>query len=659
MELPLPQFGTSEDWGEDEEFDEEEGGEEGEEDDADLDAEAEEMARRLGDQLLADIAKAQLEAGIASASQEVSVDNSITIDHPPPPEVNESHSAQGTRAADVSRAQKLDAILSTMHNILSLAEKDHQVRALLQSQHLPSSTTQTSSIYDTLQTCTSTRKVTNSLAKVLSQVVLSLAQNTTQFPPPQQPNGQAKRTREEDVVDTRTAKRPNTTQTQAQMPVNATGFAPPPPVGATMYPDLVSQVSNAVHVVSSAISSLPPPPPSSEPNVPPTRPPDPAFVSSIHHPLHQIFLFSVTSLPRARLEHVRVLQEVTGLIQMLGILTNIPIGSMPPTDTSNGPGTTDIGMAIYPCLVQPCTKTFAKLYSLRIHQSRVHPSHTPGSFGMTDRPYKCSSCPASFLRSHDLKRHEKIHEKKAWKCHGCDKVFSRRDAIKRHQDRANGGKGALPGMSPCAFASIDEVEVDKDDGDEDSTRRAKMWNDIAAANQQQIASTHEEGELSPEIVGRCQEIVVGTYELLRGYVSSIMGNNPPPHLPPPPGFPNPYPGDAATNAPYAGVAASTPSQPPQPAPQPQSSAPPPMASLSAGEPPPATTSAEPAPTPPDASLSLSWLSEEQTKILEQAIAQAAAMAQAQAEAEAEMEQEEEEGEDDDEDEDEDEVTEDR
>ena len=42
-------------------------------------------------------------------------------------------------------------------------------------------------------------------------------------------------------------------------------------------------------------------------------------------------------------------------------------------------------------------------------------------------------------------------------------------------------------------------------------------------------------------------------------------------------------------------------------------------------------------TPP--SLSLSWLSEEQTRLLEQAIAQAASAAQAQAEAEAALEEE--------------------
>ena len=50
---------------------------------------------------------------------------------------------------------------------------------------------------------------------------------------------------------------------------------------------------------------------------------------------------------------------------------------------------------------------------------------------------------------------------------------------------------------------------------------------------------------------------------------------------------------------------------------------------------------EPAPPPeqPAASISLAWLSEEQTKLLEEAIAQAAAAAQAQAEAEAALEEE--------------------
>ena len=99
-------------------------------------------------------------------------------------------------------------------------------------------------------------------------------------------------------------------------------------------------------------------------------------------------------------------------------------------------------------------------------------------------------CPASFVRNHDLKRHMLLHDKKAWRCAGCNKIFSRRDAIKRHKDargRALGGKGGRPGDADavdtaCAFAEIEEVEVDKTEGEEEISRRAKLWNGIAASS---------------------------------------------------------------------------------------------------------------------------------------------------------------------------------
>lgn len=53
----------------------------------------------------------------------------------------------------------------------------------------------------------------------------------------------------------------------------------------------------------------------------------------------------------------------------------------------------------------------------------------PGS----ERPFKCDQCPQSFQRSHDLKRHKRIHlAVKPFPCPSCDKSFSRKDALKRH-----------------------------------------------------------------------------------------------------------------------------------------------------------------------------------------------------------------------------------
>ncbi|CAJ0646403.1 9831_t:CDS:2 [Entrophospora sp. SA101] len=60
--------------------------------------------------------------------------------------------------------------------------------------------------------------------------------------------------------------------------------------------------------------------------------------------------------------------------------------------------------------------------------------NSPNIFNSSDRPYKCSTCELAFARNHDLKRHQKIHEKvKPYKCDGCSKHFSRLDALRRHR----------------------------------------------------------------------------------------------------------------------------------------------------------------------------------------------------------------------------------
>ncbi|KDN39395.1 hypothetical protein K437DRAFT_207589, partial [Tilletiaria anomala UBC 951] len=47
--------------------------------------------------------------------------------------------------------------------------------------------------------------------------------------------------------------------------------------------------------------------------------------------------------------------------------------------------------------------------------------------------FKCTSCPASFARNHDLRRHARIHlAVKPFACNDCGKPFSRKDALKRH-----------------------------------------------------------------------------------------------------------------------------------------------------------------------------------------------------------------------------------
>lgn len=55
----------------------------------------------------------------------------------------------------------------------------------------------------------------------------------------------------------------------------------------------------------------------------------------------------------------------------------------------------------------------------------------PTKQSCNSRPFKCDQCPQSFNRTHDLKRHKRIHlALKPFSCRPCEKSFSRKDALK-------------------------------------------------------------------------------------------------------------------------------------------------------------------------------------------------------------------------------------
>jgi len=75
-------------------------------------------------------------------------------------------------------------------------------------------------------------------------------------------------------------------------------------------------------------------------------------------------------------------------------------------------------------------------YAANPHQSIYGQARTqsPAQAAQNDRPFRCDSCPQSFHRNHDLKRHKRIHlAVKPFPCPYCDKSFSRKDALKRHK----------------------------------------------------------------------------------------------------------------------------------------------------------------------------------------------------------------------------------
>lgn len=591
-------------------------------DDEEFDAEAEEIAKRLNEQLWADIAKAQAEVKTANPTKEPTTNGPPP--HLPPPTASQSVVPATTAPNAAPQDRKQEAALTTVKTILSYAFKDPVVRATLNNYIVTDS--ENRSVLDVLTQCASNNNIAKGVAKPLSDAVVALAKSDVLF--------SAMRNSDAAAIQLDKGKRK---RDHIEDPTPDDRFHKK---AAIEYPNLTAQISEAVRVITSAFASQPVT----------DRPPEPGLVSSIQYPLHQVFLFAMTSVPRARPEQSRAVQELGGMIQMLGVLTGVPIGPAPPPPWATGPTTTapapDIGTAVYPCMVSTCTKTFHRLYSLRTHQ-RLHT--------LVDRPYRCPSCPASFHRNHDLKRHLKGHDKTAFKCSGCGKVFSRRDAIKRHQDnRGRSGNGHID--SACANGDIEEVEVEKDEGEEDATRRAKLWNGIVAnqlANAQSHAlqmehsgsgvtdeGTMEEGEIPLHVIQHAHDMALQLHPIIQSRVSNGM-----PVPPPPPGaLPYPPMPPGVGHPTLASVMAKT---------QPQYNQPPPPASAA---PPSTTTPAAPQPAsaaePPQedasttttgdagASISLSWLTEEQTKLLEQAIAQAASAAQAQAEAEAALEEEE-------------------
>lgn len=78
------------------------------------------------------------------------------------------------------------------------------------------------------------------------------------------------------------------------------------------------------------------------------------------------------------------------------------------------------------CPFPGCDKIFNRSYNFKSHM-KVHSG---------EKPFKCNHCELSFARCHDLKRHEKIHNKCVASqniCNLCGKTFSRPDALNRHK----------------------------------------------------------------------------------------------------------------------------------------------------------------------------------------------------------------------------------
>ena len=659
--------GESDDNDEDEEEDDDD-------DDDDEEEDPEAIARRLGDQLWADIQRAR--AGATTEPPPAPAPASVPAPTPAPaPKPVQSVAPKPPPTAAPENAQpsastKEMAALTTMKTILAYAATDPLVHTTLSTTPVPG--IEHSNIFDALTHISKTGIINKNTANQLSKVLVKLAKSPILFPPLPAFIPQPLK---------RKLSNPEPRSSPSKRPLNS---AIP-----DQNPSLLAQLDSAVSVVTKAFNE----------NTQPDAPLNATLIASIQQQLHAIFLFAVTSAPAASGgDAMHALQEISGLIQILGILSNIqiapPHGPTNPSEAlesdatgTNGSVSSSAGIstAVYPCVHMGCHKTFSRLFSLRTHQ-RIHTA-------IADRPFRCSHCPASFVRNHDLKRHEKGHDRRAFRCAGCLKLFSRRDAIRRHKlavsngqkrARKHGNAGGSSGEhasgaggSACEDAAIEEVVLEGTDRTAEETkegRRAKLWSVIVGITSENSVGgqqeKREEGEVPRDILVQAQTSVARLHALLHSRVSRVLG------VPVPPGTTSATPAGVGipsgsvnfivaqgqslnqTPATLASMIARATAVPNEPVPPSQ------IATSSAGitrtQPPPFTNpmagrQSQGMQQNPATGNTLSGytLSEDQTRLLEEAIARATAAAQAQAEAEALLEEgeeqddeDEEEGEDD-------------
>ncbi|KAI1809359.1 hypothetical protein GGS20DRAFT_309595 [Poronia punctata] len=99
------------------------------------------------------------------------------------------------------------------------------------------------------------------------------------------------------------------------------------------------------------------------------------------------------------------------------------------------------------------------------HAIGAHHALYPGATGShQERPYRCDTCPQSFNRNHDLKRHKRIHlAVKPFPCTHCEKAFSRKDALKRHMMvKQCGSHGKSSPKSDKDGSPLDDSKMDTD-----------------------------------------------------------------------------------------------------------------------------------------------------------------------------------------------------
>lgn len=514
-------------WGDEEEFDEE--------DYLDAEAEAEKMARQLGDQIMAQIG---LVFGTAATSQDVPAEP-VPIEEPPPP----------------------DPLVATIQSILQHASSSPEIKSALDETIVPGS--DGANLFTVLTNVAASGDADPDLAESLSELISAIAATIGDDAPAEDPaprkskkKGKRKRANTDDGKRDGKPAAPAPSTSTKPLPANsqpgssakpAAPPAQPPPTTSHSRVDLNSQLSNAISVITRAL----------EQSGSQSASLDPSLIASIQAQLYQVFLFAATSAGVGGGHEMAILQEISGLIQVLGVISGVQIAPTPilphvqyPTAYQYPYATmyhtpmwphhppNDTGTAVFPCNYPGCGKTFARLMSLRGHQ-QIHAA---------DRPYRCTLCPTAFARNHDLQRHIRSHGTRLYKCGGCDGTFSRRDALKRHKTNT---KNSHPG---CASSPIEVIDV-VDPGDVKgrrsrpgattgagagagagagtgtaATASATATTTAASAVTRATEPTHygmdlEEGELPPQAVAQAQTAVTHLHSLLQSRVAQALGGS--------------------------------------------------------------------------------------------------------------------------------------
>lgn len=424
---------------------EEEEEEEYEEEEYDPEAEAEAVARELGNQIWAELGQTigttdettngengqdstkleqtSLPEGSGAAAETNSTPTEAPKESAPPP--NEIPPHPQYPHPPVFLPPTPDPMIETIKTMLSLALSDPHVHYALMTTIVPGPVANGANLYAILTGSVMEGRVNPELAQPLSILISALASGSmmvsaepAQYPPtpalvtmppvshsPESASSPLKRKREH--VDEGHVWPTHPVYNPAVQPIPQPQ-PQPQPTKSQISEELLNRLQSATSDILQVLDPL----------LDSQEPLSESAVASIQRQLHQVYSFASTCPPQQPEDSsiMQKLQEIGGLIQVVGILSGVPIAQSSDTDAagySSARGGASagraipnaIGTAIHPCTV--CSKMFNKLSALRTHER----THSEG------RPYKCeyAGCPASFARNHDLRRHEKSHERQMFR----------------------------------------------------------------------------------------------------------------------------------------------------------------------------------------------------------------------------------------------------